>query len=80
MDVIVVSERDRRTLDWLIERVGREAVAQACTRLAGQRKPYLSNVAKALGLKPPASLEVPTREEALARLSDLRRLLGERKA
>jgi hypothetical protein len=80
MDVIVESARDRRTLDWLIERVGREAVTQACARLVGRRKPYVSNVAKALGLKPPANLDGPMREEALARLAELRRILGERKA
>lgn len=80
MDVIVESERDRRTLEWLIERAGREAVAQTCARLAGRRKPYVSNVAKALGLKPPPSLEGPTREEALARLAELRRMLGGPKA
>jgi len=80
MDVIVESERDRRTLEWLIERAGCEAVGQACALLAGRRKPYVSNVAKALGLKPPVSLGSPTREEALVRLAELRRMLREPKA
>lgn len=80
MDVIVESKRDRRTLEWLIERVGREAVAQACARLAGRRKPYVSNIAKVLGLKPPPGLDGPTREEARARFAELRRILSGRKA
>jgi hypothetical protein len=75
MDVIVDSERDRRTLDWLIAQVGEEAVEDACSRLAGQRKPYVSNVAKLLGLTPPEALKASTPAEARQRLAVIKNIL-----
>lgn len=54
--VIVTSERDQRVLDWLILQVGRDAVEAACGFIAGRHRPYVSNVAKALGLTPPSDL------------------------
>lgn len=63
MNIILESERDRRTFDWLVEQVGEEAVERACKQLAGKRKPYASNLAKALGLIPPESLSRPTKAE-----------------
>lgn len=80
MDVIIESERDRRTLEWLIGQVGQEAVEEACARLEGSRKPYVSNLAKVLGLRPPKSLEGPSREEAVRRLTVLRQMFPSKKA
>ena len=77
MKVILESERDRRTLAWLIEQVGEAAVEHAGDRLAGQRKPYPSNLAKALGLIPPESLSRPTPVQVQQHLSKLHRLLGQ---
>lgn len=79
MDVIVESERDRRTLDWLISQVGVNAVEEACSQLVGERKPYVSNIAKVLGLAPPESVGRPSREEARARLAAIKETLQGRK-
>lgn len=54
--VLVETARDQRVLDWLIEQVGPDAVTVAANSLAGHRRPYVSNVAKALGLTPPSDL------------------------
>lgn len=76
MNIILESERDRRTLACLIEQVGEEAVERVCEQLAGKRKPYPSNLAKALGLIPPESLSRPTRAEAQNYIKALHKLLG----
>jgi len=61
MKVVIESERDRRTLNWLVLQVGEDKVAAACDSLAGERRAYVSNVAKALGLEPPLDLlQTPT--------------------
>ena len=38
--MIIENERDERTAAWLIETYGAEAVAEAETRIAGERRPY----------------------------------------
>ena len=75
MNVILESERDRRTLAWLFEQVGEAAVERACNQLAGQRKPYPSNLAKVLGLVPPESLSRPTPAQVQQHLDQMRGLL-----
>lgn len=75
MSIILESERDRRTLAWLVEQVGEEALERACKQLAGKRKPYPSNLAKALGLIPPESLSRPTKTEVENHIQKLRKLL-----
>lgn len=75
MDVILQSNRDRRTIAWLIEQVGEAAVAQACSKLDG-RQPYVSNIAKVLDLRPPESLQRPTREEVAGHLAEIRARLA----
>lgn len=75
MDVIVMSERDKRTLDWLIDQVGADAVERACAALSGERKPYVSNIAKVLGLHPPDSLMQSSRTTARAHLASLKDVL-----
>lgn len=64
MPVIVQSSRDQRVLAWLIEQVGEDAVAIACCQLAGSCRPYVSNLANALGLKPPAQLALASEKDA----------------
>lgn len=82
MNLIVESKRDQRVLDWLVSQVGEEAVANACKHLAGARRAYPSNLAKVLGLRPPADLALASREdvqrhlEAIARLLDVRQNRG----
>lgn len=78
MDVIVQSKRDQRTLEWLIEQAGRDAVERACSELLHGRRPYVSNIAKALGLQPPQSLQLSTKADALQHLARIRELLQRR--
>jgi hypothetical protein len=78
MKLVIQSQRDERTLKWLIEHVGSAEVARACGLLAGARKPYPSNIAKVLGLTLPRSLACPTKEQAKVQIAEILKLLGER--
>jgi len=77
MKVVIETERDRRTLNWLVSQVGEDKVAAACDALAGERRAYVSNVAKVLGLEPPIEVlqtpAVKARQELLALKSLLRK-------
>lgn len=75
MEIIVESERDQRTLDWLVMQVGPARVAAACAALAGGRRTYVSNVAKALGLEPPEVILKTPAARARQKLSTLKQLL-----
>jgi|GEM_PF-965513 len=70
--ILVLNDRDRRTLAWLRSQVSDEAIAAAVEQLAGARKPFVSNVAKVLGLSIPEGMERSTREEALRHLAAIR--------
>lgn len=70
--ILVLNDRDRRTLAWLRSRVSDEAIAAAVDQLAGARRPFVSNVAKVLGLSIPEGMERSTREEALRHLAAIR--------
>ena len=72
-DPIIDNERDRRTWSWIIEQVGEPAARSA--DLNG-RRPYVSNIVKALGLKPPSELDRPDRARAQAHLDACRAVLG----
>lgn len=76
--VLVTSPRDQRVLDWLVSQVGCEAVAAACHDLAGHRRPYVSNIAKALGLTPPSVLALTPSDVAREHLAKIRALLSGR--
>lgn len=73
--VAVETARDRRVLIWLISQVGEGAVAAACHQLAGQRRPYVSNVAKVLGLTPPDDIALTPLNDAKRRLAQCKALL-----
>jgi hypothetical protein len=73
--VIIENERDERTAAWLIETYGAEAVAEAETRIAGERRPYPSNIAKVLGVSLPESLKRTENAAARQKLAELRRML-----
>lgn len=75
MDVIVESDRDKRTLAWLIAQVGEKTVELVCSELSGTRRPYVSNLAKALGLVPPDSVIATSPAEAKKHLAVLKCLL-----
>lgn len=78
--IVLENDRDRRTLDWLVGQVGESAIAEALTRLAGNRRPYLSNVAKVLGIALPANLERTPSAEARERLASVRAMLAQKAA
>ena len=76
MTPLVQSKRDERVLAWLIDQVGEEAIANACLQLAGRRRPYPSNIAKALGLRPPKHLAASSATDAKLQLDAIAKLLG----
>jgi hypothetical protein len=51
--VRVQNERDRRTLEWLRERLSDEAITAAALNCGGASKPFLSAVCRSLGVIPP---------------------------
>lgn len=77
LGAIVANDRDRRALAWLREKAGDAAIREAAQSLPGQRRPYLSNIARALGLELPAVLSLPpagsaVRAEVARRVEALR--------
>ena len=77
LGVVVVNDRDRRSLEWLVQQVGPQAVADAVNRLSGLRRPYATNVAAVLGLTLPravalAAADSPNRLVLAAKLAALR--------
>lgn len=75
MDILIESDRDQRTYDWLLRQVGDEALRNACMSLSGNRHLYVSNLAKVLGLQPPAELTLTPSEVAHRHLQEMRELL-----
>lgn len=69
LGVIIANDRDLRSLTWLREHVGDAAIEAAVAQLAGQRRPYVSNVAKALGIEIPSSLALTGVDTARARIA-----------
>lgn len=74
--VLILNARDERTLAWCVEQVGFDAVREACTKLAGSRKSYPSNLARILGLSIPQSVVNTPKPEALEHIRKLRILLS----
>jgi hypothetical protein len=73
--MIIQNDQDRRAVAWLIEKFGAEAVAEAETRIAGERRPYPSNIAKVLGVTIPEALKRTENAAARQKLAELRRML-----
>lgn len=74
--VLVLNERDERAVAWLIDQAGFHAVEDACTHLAGKRRAYPSNIAKALGIPLPESVILTPTESACAKIAALRARFG----
>ena len=73
--VLVETLKDKRCLSYLVSQKGEEAVRDAVTQLAGNRKPYVSNVARILGVEFPDSVKITPQEEGRARLRDIKAIL-----
>jgi hypothetical protein len=73
--VIVNTARDRRALQYILAECGSDAVELACARLAGQRKTYISNIAKVLGVTIPDEVVITPRDEAREQLAQLKAIL-----
>jgi hypothetical protein len=74
VDILVETSRDRRALCYLLSEFGEAAVCSARERLAGSRRPYVSNVAKVMGVKIPVIVETtnsPVAEDELAKMSSI---------
>jgi len=70
--VRVYNEKDRRTLEWLRQKVGDAAITVAAKQCGRSGKPYLSALCRYLGVRapafPPLSRQTPSpvAEESLA--------------
>jgi hypothetical protein len=78
-NIVIESERDRRTLEYLISTCGPVQVRKALGQLSGRTRPYVSNLAKILGVIIPDHIQVTPRTEAQARISELKDRLAKRK-
>jgi cryptic plasmid protein A len=78
--LILDNDRDRRAAQWLIQTVGQEAVNEAIQKLAGNRKPYISNVAKILGLEIPKLVILTPQETAREKIAEIRAILRGKKS
>lgn len=77
--VIVNTPRDRRAFEYLVARCGMKAVEEACLKLSGRRKAYVSNVAKVLEVAIPDDVVITPREEARKHISDIKEILRQKK-
>jgi hypothetical protein len=75
--IIVDSERDRRALEFLVTVCGTEVVLRGCAELPGRTRPYVSNIAKALGVVIPDEVAVTPRAEGRRQLAEIKKLLGQ---
>jgi hypothetical protein len=74
LGVIVVNDRDRRSLAWLVKQTSADAIREAVKRVPGHRRSYVSNVARVLGVELPRVLALPQAD------SSVRRALAEKVA
>lgn len=79
LGAIILNPRDERSLNWLRQELGDEAVITAIKHLAGGRKPYVSNIAKLLGKTLPDNLAVADQATAQRHIAAIREKLGLRR-
>ncbi len=75
-DIIIENERDRRALLYLMQVCGSARVAHARALLPGRSRPYVSNIAKMLGVTIPESVQITPREEGRRKLAELKEYLA----
>lgn len=71
LGVIISSDRDRIGCDYLVKCRSKEAVAWAAKSLPGNRKPYVSNVAKKLLVEIPNDLPDPQKVLTIEEVREL---------
>lgn len=69
--IIIANDRDRAGLDYLTKRVGAAAIDAALAALPGERKPYVTNVAKQLNIEIPKDLQPAVNPTSAARAAAL---------
>lgn len=79
LGIILANDRDRRTFSYLVETCGFERVVKARSALPGRTRPYVSNVARALGVAVPETVVVTPREEACRHLDAIKDFLAARR-
>jgi hypothetical protein len=78
LDVILANERDRRTFAYLVDTCGLPRVAKARQALPGRTRPYVSNIAKVLGVTIPDGVVITPRAEGCRHLSEIKNFLAAR--
>jgi hypothetical protein len=74
--LFVGSERDHRALEYLVSVSGSDAVLRGYTQLPGRTRPYVSNIAKALGVVILDDVVINPREEGRRQLAEIEKLLS----
>jgi len=74
--VVVESERDRRTLLFLVETCGRQEVIQAAGKLPGRTRPWVSNLAKILSVVVPEAVVITPRAVGREHLQSIKEILS----
>ncbi|MDR8397139.1 MULTISPECIES: hypothetical protein [Paraburkholderia] len=78
LDIILANERDRRTFAYLVDTCGLQRVIKARQALPGRTRPYVSNIAKSLGVTIPEGVVITPREEGRRHLSEIKDFLAAR--
>ena len=78
MKPIIENDKDQRIYEWLLSQVGQQAIDDAINKLVGQRKPYLTNIVKILGLKIPKSVLKTPPDKAKQYLNNILSYLNEK--
>ncbi|MFL9898969.1 hypothetical protein PQR71_12530 [Paraburkholderia fungorum] len=76
LDVLLQNDRDHRTLDYLIRTCGLSRVQKARQSLPGRTRPYVSNIAKILGVTIPDEVVITPRESGRRELAAIKQLLA----
>ncbi|WP_322059366.1 hypothetical protein [Paraburkholderia sp. J63] len=75
LDVLLENNRDRRALDYLMATCGLSRVRAARDSLPGRTRPYISNIAKVLGVTVPDEVVITPREDGRRQLAAIRQML-----
>lgn len=75
-DIVILNDRDRRVLSWLKSQFADEQILQALANISGQRKPFLSNVCKVLGVTVPDTVLATPAGQARKHLDAAKALLA----